>query len=285
MLNKLKVAAVQFDPKIMANAKNLEQIMSKTRIAAQNGAKLVVFPECAVTGYMFASREEAKPYMETVPGPSTDRMEKLCRELGTHVIYGFLEKEGNRCFNSAALVGPQGLIGNYRKTHLPFLGIDRFLDRGDGPFCVYQTTIGNIGIHICYDCNFPEVARSMALGGADILGLPTNWPVGRMVVPRLILPTRAFENHVYVVAADRIGNERGGKFIGNSEIIDPMGEILAQAGAESDEIIYVELDLASARKKRLIMKPGEFELDFINDRRPELYGKITDAIKSDPKKA
>jgi 5-aminopentanamidase len=279
MPDKVKVAAVQFDPQIMSNPGNFEQILSKSRIAAQNGARLIVFPECALSGYVFSSRGEAGPFMETIPGPSTHRLLGPCRELGIFVIYGILEKDGDKCFNSAALVGPGGLVGKYRKAHLPFLGIDRFLDRGGGPFQVFQTPIGNIGIHICYDCNFPESARSMALAGADILALPTNWPEGRRVIPDLVLPTRAYENHVFVVAADRVGIERGTRFIGESKIIGPMGETLAQAGTEDETIIYAELDLALARNKRIVMKPGEFEMDFINDRRPELYAKITETKK------
>ena len=276
MRDVVKIAAVQTDPKITANSENLDKILQKTKTAALNGANLIVFPECALTGYVFASREEAIPYMETVPGPSTDKLLASCHKLGVYVVVGLLEIEGDKCFNAAVLLGPEGLIGKYRKTHLPFLGIDRFVDPGNEPFRVYDTPIGRLGIFICYDCSFPESARVMTLLGADILVLPTNWPEGRGKVAQYVIVTRAYENKVHLVAVDRVGSERGAKFIGRSKIINALGDTLAEASAGEEQIIYGEVSLAEARDKRIIFKPGEFELDFIGDRRPELYGKITE---------
>jgi 5-aminopentanamidase len=275
MPDKVKIAGVQMDPILMSNRENLDKILLYAKSAAEKGAKLIVFPECALTGYVFASREEAIPYMEPIPGPSTDELARFCRGTGTYIIIGLLEIDGNKCYNAAALVGPEGLIGKYRKIHLPFLGIDRFLDRGDQPFQVYQTPVGNIGILICYDCTFPESARVMTLMGADILALPTNWPKGREKAPGLIVPTRAFENKVYIAAVDRVGSERGTDFIGLSKIIDTAGDTLAAASGDKEEVIYAEVNPASARQKRTILKAGIFEWDFISDRRPELYGEIT----------
>ena len=282
MRDKIKIAAVQMDPKIMKNKENLDNILLKTRKAASNGADLIVFPECALTGYVFTSREEAIPFMETIPGPSTDKLIACCKELSVHVIVGLLEIDAGKCFNVAALTGPQGLVGKYRKVHLPFLGIDRFVDPGDKPFQVYKTPIGNIGIHICYDCNFPESARIMTLLGADILALPTNWPEGRGKVAKYVIITRAYENKVHLVAVDRDGSERGAKFIGSSKIIDAWGDTLAEAGSDDEEIIYAEVALAEARQKRIVFKAGEFELDFIGDRRPELYGKVIEVRGTEP---
>jgi len=275
MRDKVKIAAVQMDPKIMAKGANLDKILLEARLASSKGADLIVFPECALTGYVFASLEEATPFMETVPGPSTDELAISCRELGVHVITGLLELEGDRCFNTAILVGPQGLVGKYRKVHLPFLGIDRFIYHGDQPFRVYETPIGNIGMHICYDCNFPESARVMALLGADILALPTNWPEGRAKVAKHLVPTRAYENKVHVVAVDRVGSERGTKFTGLSKIVDAWGDTIAEASSDNEEVIYAEVSLAEARQKRVVFKAGEFELDLIGDRRPGFYGEIT----------
>jgi 5-aminopentanamidase len=275
MPEKVKIAAAQIDPKLMANRENLDKILQYTRTATRNGARLIAFPECALCGYLFFNREEAIPYMETVPGPATDEIAGCCKETGSYVITGLLEIEGKNCFNTAVLVGPAGLIGKYRKIHLPFLGIDRYLDHGNQPFQVYKTAIGNIGMHICYDATFPESARVMTLMGADILVLPTNWPAGREKVPSLILPTRAYENRVFILAADRVGRERGSGFLGLSKIVDTLGNTLAQAGPDEEETIYAEIDLEEARHKRLIFKPGEFEMDFINDRHPEFYSEIS----------
>jgi len=222
-------------------------------------------------------------FMETIPGPSTERLVACCQELGVHVIVGLLEIDADKCFNTAVLIGPQGLVGKYRKNHLPFLGIDRFLDRGDKPFQVYNTPIGNIGVHICYDCNFPESARVMVLLGADILALPTNWPEGREKVVNYVVNTRAFENKVHLVAVNRVGSERGARFLGCSKIVDAWGNTLVQASSDNEQIIYAEVSLAEARQKRIVFKPGEFEMDLMRDRRPELYSEITKAESPEPK--
>ncbi len=274
MSQKVKVAAVQMEPVISANCQNQEKILFYLKQAAGRGARLIVFPECALCGYVYASREEALPYMETVPGGFTRALEEGCRENNVVAVAGLLEKEGEHCYNAAVLVGPQGLIGKYRKIHLPFLGIDRFLDRGDLPFRVYPTPAGNIGMYICYDCTFPESSRVMALLGADILALPTNWPLGREKVTRFILPARAYENRVCIVASDRVGSERGSDFLGLSTILDCQGETLVQAGRISEEVIYAEIDLEEGRRKRTVIKPGEFEMDCMADRRPEFYTEI-----------
>ena len=273
MNDKVKIAAVQMDPVIMEIELNLDKILGQSRVAAGNKADLIVFPECAISGYVYSSREEAIPYMVAVPGPVTNSLVECAGELGVHIITGLLEidPETDRCYNSAILISPQGLIGKYRKTHLPFLGVDRFVDAGDDPFQVYHTPIGIIGMHICYDCNFPENARIMTLLGAEILVLPTNWPEGRGKVAKFVVNTRAYENKVHLVAVDRVGTERGTNFIGSSKIVNALGDTLAEASSDREEIIYAEIDLADSRQKKIIVKPGEFELDLIGDRRPELY--------------
>lgn len=284
--DRVKIAAVQIDPQLMKNAENLRKMVDMTRKAAADGADLVVFPECALPGYVFNSLEEARPFMETIPGPATDRMAALAKELRVHIIFGMLETHADGCFNAAVLLGPKGIIGKYRKNHLPFLGIDRFVNKGDGPFRVYRTPIGNIGLHICYDCGFPESARTMALLAADIIVLPTNFPArgsGESVMVQHVVNTRAFENKVHFVECDRVGVERGTRFEGHSKIINAWGNTLAQASGGKEEIITAEVSLAEARQKRIVIKPGEFEVDYINDRRPELYGEITKSKKKQPK--
>jgi predicted amidohydrolase len=277
MQDRIKIAGVQMDPKISQKKDNMEKILAQTRIAAGKGSNLIVFPECAVSGYMYSGCAEAISVVETVPGPATEAIAAVCSELKVYVVAGLLERTNNKCYNTAVLIGPRGLIGRYRKNHLPYLGIDRYLDSGNEPFKVYPTDIGNIGLFICYDCTFPESARVMALQGAEILVLPTNWPQGRLKVPQHVIITRAFENKVHLVAVDRVGTERGAKFLGLSKIINAWGDTLAEAGQEDEEIIYGEVNLSEAREKHVIIKPGEFEADFIRDRKPELYGKIVES--------
>jgi len=275
----IKIAAVQSNPKLMEPEKNLKSIINAIKEAAEKQANLVVFPECSLSGYMFRSRAEARPFAETIPGPSTERLVPLCGELNVYVILGLLEKDKDKLFNAAAFIGPGDIIGKYRKNHLPFLGVDRFVDRGDKSFEVYQTPIGNIGMEICYDIMFPEGSRIMALLGADILAVSTNFPRNRARdVIKHVIPARAIENSVYVVAADRVGKERGTTFAGRSKIVDASGKTLSIASTDKEEVTYGEVDLELSRQKHLVTIPGEYEVDRFKDRRPELYGKITEPV-------
>jgi predicted amidohydrolase len=279
MAEIVRIAAVQINPGLMNPRKNLEKIIGNIREAAQKQASLIVFPECSLSGYLFQSREEALPFAETIPGPSSERLTTLCKELGVYIVVGLLERDEDKLFNAAVLIGPDGIIGKYRKNHLPFLGVDRFVDRGDRPFEVYQTPIGNIGMEICYDIMFPESSRIMMLLGADILALPTNFPRDRAGdVIKHVIPSRAIENSVYVVATDRVGTERGYSFAGRSKIVSPSGRAMNQASTAKEEIIYAEVDLELARRKHLVTIPGEYEAHRTKDRRPELYAKITEPI-------
>src|SRR5262245_52919699 len=127
----MRVAVVQIEPKLAEKERNLAVCVARLEEAAAQHAELLVLPECAIPGYVFDSADEALPYAEELPGPSTDVLEDACRRLGTHVVCGLLERDGDRIHNAAVLVGPDGLIGSYRKSHLPFLGIDRFVVPGD----------------------------------------------------------------------------------------------------------------------------------------------------------
>jgi len=277
MSNRVKIAVVQMEPKLMKSRENLGSILSAAKEAAENHADLIVFPECSLSGYIFSSRQEALPFAETIPGPSTEKLASLCQELKVYVIFGLLEKDGDKLFNAAVFLGPSGLIGKYRKNHLPFLGVDRFVDIGNEPFRVYQTPIGNIGLQICYDVVFPESSRVMTLLGADVLVLPANFPQRRVEkVITYVVGARAVENKVHVVSANRIGSERGYSFAGLSRIVDDSGDILGLASPDKEQIIYGEVSLESARQKHITIVPGEYEVDHIGDRRPELYGVITE---------
>jgi predicted amidohydrolase len=182
-----------------------------------------------------------------------------------------LERSGDALFNACAVVGPNGLIGSYRKIHLPCLGVDRFTTPGDRPFAVHDLDGLRVGVNICYDGSFPESARALALLGADLVVLSTNWPPEARKTANVLVPARALENHVYYAAVNRIGTERGYHFIGNSRIIAPNGDLLAGGGEETAEILEAEVDPAVARAKRRVYVPGEYEVDRVNDRRPEMY--------------
>jgi predicted amidohydrolase len=275
MDEKVKIAGVQMEPKMLEKEHNLSRCLEMIQVTAKKGARLIVFPECALTGYCFSSLGEALPLAEPIPGPSTDKLTAACRELNVYVVIGLMEKDRNRCYNAAAFIGPQGLVGKHRKVHLPYLGVDRFVNHGDLPFTVYDTEVGRMGIGICYDVNFPEHARVMALQGADLIVVPTNWPAGLESIPSLVIPTRALENHTYCVAINRVGEERGFKFIGRSKVAHWLGLTLADGKPDEEDILYAEIEPATARDKHLVIVPGEFEVDLFNDRRPEFYDPLT----------
>jgi predicted amidohydrolase len=273
---KVTVAGIQFDPKIGLVRENRVRILSLIDEVTGQGAKLVVFPECALSGYVFDDLDEARMASERVPGPSTDAIAAVCRELRVYAVVGLLEDAGEAIYNSAVLCGPEGLIGVYRKTHLPFLGVDKLTALGPDPYRVFEAGMGRIGMLICYDLRFPEPARCLALEGAEIIALPTNWPQGADTAPDFIVPTRAVENRVFVVAVNRAGEERGAKFIGKSQIVDPSGRRLAMAQTTDETIVTATFDPTLAREKRLIITPGVFEMDMMGDRRPELYRRIVE---------
>lgn len=274
MGDKVVVAAVQMTPKFAATRENLEAVLHWADRAAGQGAQLILFPECALTGYCFESREEAVAVAEPVDGHNARQLALWCKGRNCWLVVGTLERDGDRIFNAALLVGPDGVFGVYRKVHLPCLGVDRFVDPGDQPFRVYETPVGRVGVHICYDAVFPEAARVMALDGAEILCLPTNWPEGARPVAELVPRVRALENRVFFVAANRVGEEGGFKFIGMSQIADPFGNWLAFAPEPSETLLVAELDLEEARRKRIVFVPGRYEVDRIGDRRPEFYKSI-----------
>jgi predicted amidohydrolase len=275
------VAAAQIEPKLAEPERNLEACLARLEEAAAAGAELLVLPECAIPGYMFDSAEEALPFAEEVPGPSSDVLERESRRLGMHVVCGLLERDGDTLRNAAVLVGPDGLVGTYRKTHLPFLGVDRFVVPGD-ELTVYDTPLGRIGVEICYDLRFPEVTRTLALKGADIVAHPTNFPIAAKVQTELITVARAAENRIYLLTANRVGKERSGEFCGWSQIVDPYGTRLAEAGETEEALLVADVDVEKARDKDYII-PGEYELYLFGHRRPELYGALleeTQAVKT-----
>jgi predicted amidohydrolase len=270
----MKVAAVQMDVKLLAKEHNLAKVLENLEAAARGGAKVIVFPECALTGYCFDSCEEALPVAEPVPGPSTEKIAAAAKRLGVTAVVGMLESAGDKVYNAAAVMGPEGIQGTHRKLHRVYLGIDRFDTIGDIPFPVFQNAGVTIGVNICFDCSFPESGRILKLKGAQILAISTNWPVGSDTWQH-VCKVRGLENHMYVIAADRVGEERGYRFAGHSQIIDFTGEVLAEAGDTEETILYAEIDPAAADDNRVVRQPGVWEFDRMEARRPEMYDAIT----------
>jgi predicted amidohydrolase len=272
----IRIAGVQMDPKLGELAANRETILARLHEAAAAGARLVVFPECALTGYGFGTKAEALRHAEPIPGPSLLPLSLESARLHIFAVVGMLERDGDRLFNACVLIGSGGVIGSYRKIHLPCLGVDRFTDPGNRPFAVHSAGGLRVGMHICYDGAFPESGRILTLLGADLLVLPTNWPPRCEPQAEHLMPCRALENVVYAMAVNRVGEESGFRFIGQSSIAGPDGEVQARASADREEILYAEIDPARARQKRLVRVPGLHEIDRIADRRPGFYRRIVE---------
>lgn len=263
----MRVACVQFAPVWGDPAANRERMTT----LCPGDADLVIFPEMATSGYIFPTREALAAVAEVAQGPSADHMTELARRNGCHLLYGFPEREGERLYNSAALVGPDGLRCVYRKAHL-FAGEPEFFSPGEAPWPVVDIGGVRVGIMICFDWFFPESVRSMALNGADLIAHPSN-----LVLPYCqdAMITRSLENRVYTATCNRVGSETAGgrtyTYTGASQITAPGGERLASAAALGDAVIAATIDPNRSREK--LAGPG---VALFSRRRPELYARLTE---------
>ena len=262
----MKVAYVQMEPRLLDVNRNLSKAEKFIREAAAKGAELIVLPELFDTGYNFQSREEVESVAMEIPdGETTEFLAEQSREHGVFIVAGTAEKdEKGKLYNSAVITGPlgSGYIGKYRKIHL-FYREKLFFEPGNLDFRVFNIGIAKIGVMICFDWFFPEAMRTLALKGADIIAHPSN-----LVMPYAprAMPIRALENRVFSITANRVGEERGLRFIGKSTIASPKAEILAMGSEDREEVEVVELSLEEARNKRI----NELN-DVFRDRRPEFY--------------
>lgn len=259
-------AAVQFEPQLAMKERNLAALLALARDAADDGASLIVLPEMGTTGYCWHDRQEVAPHVEPVPGPTTERFSQLAAERGVYLVVGMPEVDPatNLYYNSAVLIGPQGVIGTHRKTH-PYISEPKWAASGNLGHQVFETPLGRLCLLICMDIHFVETARLAALGGADVICHISNWLAERTPAPYWI--NRAFENGCYLVESNRWGLERGVQFSGGSCIIDPEGDILACLD-RGDGYVLAEIDPARARARTLWGEP------IMARRRPELYAEL-----------
>jgi N-carbamoylputrescine amidase len=269
----VKVAALQMEPRIGDKDHNVEATLKIIDEAGAQGARLMVLPELCNTGYIFNSREEAFALSEEVPeGPTTQEWIKAAQKHNAYICAGINEREGNHLYNSVVVVGPEGYIGTYRKTHL-WNEEKMWFEPGNLGFPVFSLPFGKIGCRICYDVWFPEVTRILAAQGADIICDCTNWVVVDPLQTKE-KPTAATSaaqmslmNAVYSICADRVGAERGCVYIGNSCITDPGGGFVAgPADPDKPEVVIAEINVMAARYRHWS--------DFNNphtDRRTDLY--------------
>lgn len=267
----MRLSCVQSDVVFGDPAANLDVALEHLGLLASEGTELVVFPECFLTGYCFESRAEALE--RAIPaGHATIRaIQAECDRNNVLAVIGFAEVDGERLYNTAALLEPGQPVRTYRKTHLPWLGLDRFVTPGQS-LPVFDTRLGRIGMLICFDSRPPEASRALALQGADLIVLPTNWPLGAEKPADLLCAARACENRVFFASCNRIGTERGFSFIGRSRVYDVVGDIVADA-IEGAGVVSAEVDLTRARVKR-VERSADDAMEIMASRRPELYSPL-----------
>ncbi|MEV5650492.1 nitrilase family protein [Nocardia sp. NPDC052254] len=286
-VSPVTIAVVQSDPQVGLEhrEKNLADGLAAAETAAADGANLIVLPELSSSGYSFADRAEAFAHAEPIDGPFIDAWCEFASRRSVYIVVGFAELDGVRLFDTAALIGPGGLIGTYRKTHL-WNQEKLWFTPGDLGFPVYDTPIGRIGMLICWDIWFPEVPRILTQQGADIICSSNNWvwtppPLfdesGRCMADYLTI-TAAHCNNVFIAAANRVGLDRDARFLGCSMIAGtngwPLGDI---AGPEETTIVSASVDLMTARSAPIWNDLN----DLHRDRRTDLYDPMLGYTRSE----
>jgi predicted amidohydrolase len=244
------------------NAARLEEALRSTR------ADLLVCPELATTGYLYREKEALRAVAEPVPsGPTVTRLAAAARETKRAIVFGIAERAGDKIYNSAVAIQPDGPVVCYRKAHL-FDTETEVFDRAGASPRHSRVAGADVGLMVCFDWRFPEMARLLALEGADVIAHPAN-----LVHPYCqdAMITRSLENRVFTITASRTGRESVGgvtlAFTGRSQIVSPRGERLAAAGPDEDCVLTAEIDPALARDKRVTARN-----DLFGDRRSDLYG-------------
>lgn len=262
----MNIAIIQFAPLLYHPDQTLEKLDQLLDRSA--GANLAVLPELANSGYHFESREQAFRLAEPLRDSRFIRfLEEKAKRYSSFIISGFNEREGDRIYSSSVLIGPQGVIGVYRKIHL-FLNEKDYFSVGNTGLPVFDIGICRIGMLVCFDWIFPEVWRILALKGADLIGHPCN-----LVLPYAqgVVPSHALVNRVFIALANRTGEERGLAFTGQSLLVSPLGERLFMGSAQEEEVLFFGIDPLQARNKQVTPRNHIFD-DRVTDAYKELLG-------------
>lgn len=268
-----RVAVCQFEPKMMDKTANLAKIEDMARRAALAGAELIVFPECCLSGYPVTPElsRQVMALAEEVHGPrrgpSVLRLERLAAEVGADLVVGLPERDGDTVANTAVVVSASdGVVGAHRKAHL-WVADREFFTAGEG-FATFSGPFGLYGVLICYDVEFPEAARLLALQGARLIVVSTANMAPWQEYQRVFSRARAMENQLFMAAANYIGTVESVEFFGGSIIVDPFGRVLAAAGS-AEAILVADLDAD-------LIAEASAATDYLNQRRPALYGPLSE---------
>jgi len=270
MKGKIKLALAQISSKRESKRDNLFKIEKLTLKAKQQGADLIIFPEMSLTGYVLL--DQVYELAETIPGPSTLKIEALAKKTGMHIVFGMpelSEKTQATVFNTAVCIGPQGLIGKYRKMYLPTHSVfeEKRYFRPGYEIAAFLTELGNIGLTICYDVFFPEVYRLTRLKGAQLIICISASPAVRRNYFEILTSARALENTAFLAYVNLAGVEDGLQFWGGSRLVGPSGDVLAKAKYDEEDFIVCEVDFGDLRA-------AETFIPTLRDLRPELFDKL-----------
>jgi len=260
----MRVGYYQFRPLFGKVQQNVKKVINALQDVE---ADLIVLPELAFTGYYFQSKNELKTLAE-VPAKSSavEALVKLCQENNFHLVTGFAERNKDKIFNSALLIGPNGIEHTYRKLHL-FNEEKKYFDAGDIPLQVNTVKEVKVGMLVCFDWAFPEAMRSLVLQGAEVITHPSNLVLGFCQEAMI---TRCLENRVFAITANRFGADKRPhgelKFTGKSQIVAPGGVLIQRATSQREVLFITEIDPALSHQKNITPMN-----DLIEDRRPEYY--------------
>ncbi|QKZ07095.1 carbon-nitrogen hydrolase family protein [Pseudomonas eucalypticola] len=263
----MKIALCQCEPQPLAVVDNLARLQAQVRQAKAQGAALVVFPEMFLTGYDIGP-DAVQRLAETANGPSAHVIAGIAEAHDMAIAYGYPERGADgQVYNSAQLFDARGIsLLNYRKTHL-FGELDhRLFSPGGDDFPVVELNGWKVGVLICYDIEFPEAARRLALGGAELILVPTANMLPFEFVAQVTVRSRAFENQCYLGYANYCGAEGSLRYCGLSSIVGADGNVLAIAGAEPS-LLFAQLSRKGLGTVRAAY-------DYLRDRRAELYRPI-----------
>ncbi|MFC1690739.1 nitrilase-related carbon-nitrogen hydrolase [Nanoarchaeota archaeon] len=261
----MKIGFIQTNPKFASPKENTEEVIAKLSQIDSSEIDLMVLPEMFNTGYNFDSKEELLKVAEYIDGDTVKGLQQIAKEKDMCIIAGIVEKDRSsgkdELYNSAFMITPDQ-VNVYRKTHL-FKNEKNLFNPGDTGFNVFEFKGAKIGMMVCFDWIYPESARTLSLKGAEIIAHPANLVL--LYCPEA-MKTRSIENHVFTITADRIGEEDGLKFIGQSQITNPKGEILYRASSDKEEVKIIEINIEEARNKKITENN-----DLLEDRRGEMY--------------
>ena len=263
----LRVGFFQFAPKFGDVATNLSKVVSALRSAE---ADIIVLPELAFTGYFFQDRPELVSLaQDPAESPIVSGLIALCRDRDFFLVTGFAERRAGKIFNSALVIGGDGILHTYRKLHL-FNTEKEYFDPGNTALDTIELRGAKVGIMVCFDWAFPEVARVLALQGADLLCHPSNLV---LTYCQQTMIARCMENSVFAVTANRFGSDirpRGTlTFTGQSQLVAPEGELVYRAKPDEEDLFITEIDVSKARDKSITQRNNLLE-----DRRPEYYTQL-----------